>query len=857
MKNKPELNLSEKMRRFTGVKVVAVFAVSLLIVLSAYWITFKSLEGLVVIVRESSKPDLVLDKVKEINSDVINAESGVRAFALTQDEKYLEPYLKLTDSIDKKMIALRMITGDQGTKNSTIDSISFLIKQKLAIYDELLSISYNSVLTSALDKIKSELPKEDSVLKDSSIASTPQKTTPEKKGFFKFLSKGPSKKELKEKAEAALKESEQSKEKISSVQKTIAGIQLQESEQLKTQTKKELALLAKDKLITFRISQLIHEVEVEESLFNQQKAEEANASAVKAETIIKILVITGALVLLLLIILILYDITRSETYRRQLSEAKAHAEKLAKIKEEFLANMSHEIRTPLSAILGYTDRLIKTDLHERQLNYAKAINTSSEHLLSLVNDILDVTKMETGNLKLEKIDFSPAQVVWEVFNAMNLKAAEKNISLECDIKNIQDVFLKGDPLRLKQVLFNIIGNAIKFTEIGEVTINCRLEKSLRPVNSPMLVFAVSDTGIGIPEEKLKTIFAQFAQVDSSISRKFGGSGLGLSISKKIIEMQGGTIQVKSKVLKGSEFIFSIPYEVGDEGRKMKDEIKLMPLEFLNSKPETFKPLSGIKILLAEDVDINRALQVEMLKELGAGVIETCDGYEVISELKAHKFDLLLLDIQMPGMSGIETINEIRTKLKSEIPALAMTANVMQKDLKRYLQAGFNDCITKPFKEKELTEKILKLLNAKSSPALEIKNEEQKNSDGISLYSLHDLRDAANGNTEFIARMIKVFIQSSEDSLQNMEAKISANEFEKVHIYAHKMIPSYNHFNMNEAIKELYALEKNGDESLVNEEIIKHFWQLKSISEQAFAGLKREIELLERKTIPIISQQNLN
>jgi CheY-like chemotaxis protein len=461
--------------------------------------------------------------------------------------------------------------------------------------------------------------------------------------------------------------------------------------------------------------------------------------------------------------------------------------------------------------------------------------------------------METGNLRLEKINFSPAEVIWEVFNAMNLKAGEKNILLECDVENIKDLFLEGDPLRLKQVLFNLIGNAIKFTENGEVIIKCRIENSISTLGSPFLIFSISDTGIGIPEEKLKTIFSQFSQADSSISRKFGGSGLGLSISKKIIEMQGGTIEVKSKVLKGSEFIFSIPYEMSGEGRGSRTEIKLMQSEFLNADPESFKPLSGIKILLAEDVEINRALQIAMLKDLGATVTEASDGYEVISELRAHNFELILMDIQMPGMSGIETIKEIRTKLNLEIPALAMTANVMQKDLEHYLQAGFNDCITKPFKERELAEKILKLLNKKFPNFNEIKNEEQKIYDGAVLYNLQELREASNGNDEFVARMIKIFIRSSEDSLSNMKVKIAAKEFDKIHIYAHKMIPSYNHFNIYDAVEELYILEKNGDELLVSNEIIKRYEHLKTISEKVFALLKSEIELLERIKMPVIGR----
>jgi signal transduction histidine kinase/CheY-like chemotaxis protein/HPt (histidine-containing phosphotransfer) domain-containing protein len=849
------------MQRFTSLKVIVVFAITLLIITSAYWITSRSLEDLMEIVRESSSPDSVLIKVKEINSDITGAESGVRAFALTQDERYLDPYLHLANSIQQKLDTLRALTSNKPYEVSAIDSISSLMKDKLSVYHELLSISYSQVLESALDKMTDQFPETDSSLKVTDTLMIAQQNATSKKSFFQkiFGSGGPSKKDLKEKADSVLKsalikENEKSKEKISNVQRTIADIKDKESQQLKRQSEKELVLLDKDRDITHEIENLIRKIEFDESIHIQRKAQEANQAALRSSGRIQMLSIAGAIVLLLLIALIIYDIAKSNLYRKKLAEAKSHAEKLAKIKEEFLANMSHEIRTPLSAILGYTGRMLKTNLNDRQTGYANAIHNSSDHLLSIVNDILDLTKLETDNLRLEKINFNPEVVVREVCDVMKFKADEKNISLRFDCPEIKELIVKGDPMRLKQVLYNLIGNAIKFTEKGKVTVNCISQNTASPEtsNSRLLIFIISDTGIGIPGEKLNTIFHQFSQADTSITRKYGGTGLGLNISKRIIELQGGSIAVKSKILEGSEFSFTIPYEVvierkEDEKLKTEDYGHDKP-QTLNLKPQTDKTLSGIKILLAEDTEINRILQKEMLKDLGAIVTETTNGFEVLSELRTNSSQVILMDVQMPGMSGIEAMTEIREKLKSDIPAIAMTANVMQHDLDRYLKAGFNDYITKPFTEKDLAEKILNVLNGRTS-SFEETGEKEKVLPAGSLYDLNELQNTSTGNNDFIIRMLKIFLSSAESLLNKAKNNTEEKNWEGLSSNVHRLIPSCRYISVNRMASKLKNIEEIcntcPDELKIKELLSEVLMEYEKVS----AALQKEIREFENlKTV---------
>lgn len=824
------------MRRYTGIKVIAVFVITVAIVSSAYWMTSISLKEIVQAVREFSQPNLVLIQVKEINSDILAAEISVRAFIITQDEKYLQPYQKLVGTIDKKLDSLHLLTKDKEYVTPYVNSISPLMKEKLEVLDELLGISYNKVLQSVLGKITSHFPDGDSLIIDT------LKIPEEKKSFIKKIFSSPSREALKEKAESAQKENEINKKQIANVKKTMAEIEEQEIQQLKRQTEKELALLGKDKLLSEQIENVIRRIEFVESEHFQQKAETANSSAEKSGRNIQWLIISGAVLILLLIFLILYDITKSNLYRKQLADAKLKAEKLTKIKEEFLASMSHEIRTPLSAILGYTSRLQKTNLNDRQTNYVNTISNSSEHLLSIVNDILDLTKTETGNLRFEKINFKPADIMHEVYETMKMKAEEKNLQLIVDTKIIKDIAVKGDPLRLKQILFNLTGNAIKFTDRGFVKLeveNLKSEKNESPNKTiSNFEFRISDSGMGIPEEKLKTIFTQFSQVDSSISRKFGGSGLGLNISKKIIELQGGTIEVSSKIMKGSEFIVTIPYEIVDtQESATTNHVKI--------KSEAEKSLSGINILLAEDVEINRLLQVEMLKDFGAKVIAVSNGVEAISALRKQDFQLVLMDVQMPEMNGMEAVKEIRQRLKSNVPILAMTANVMQHDLEIYLQNGFNDYITKPFKEKELAEKILSALHGNPFHVT-IQEQEEEIINADKLYDLNDLKNTSNGNNDFVIRMLKIFLSSAESLLNKAVKNVEERNWEALSSNVHRLIPSCRHlsiYSMSVPLKKIENIcSSNPDETIITEllhTVLKEFEKISFSLGEEIGNLKSE------------------
>ncbi|MFZ5554391.1 MAG: PAS domain S-box protein [Bacteroidota bacterium] len=396
------------------------------------------------------------------------------------------------------------------------------------------------------------------------------------------------------------------------------------------------------------------------------------------------------------------DISLKKRAEHQMVLAMQMSEESSRAKQSFLANMSHEIRTPMNVIMGIIQLLRDTPLNDTQKEYLNSMDFASENLLSIVNDVLDISKVESGKMTLEKLEFDLRNLINELINSVGYRAKEKLLPIYVNIESTVPAFLVGDPIRLNQILLNLFSNSIKFTQMGEIRLNISLEK--KENNIAYIKFVISDTGIGIPVEKQKAIFEEFVQAHSGNKRKFGGTGLGLSIVKKLVEIHHGEINLVSTPGKGSIFTVLIPYEIVD-----KEKLKTVVKENIGRDAAVLK---GKNVLLVEDNKLNQIVAEKFLSSMGMSVVLAGNGKEAVESLRDHHFDAILMDIQMPEMDGYEATHFIRKSMKfpkKNTLIIAMTAHALVGEEKKCIDAGMDDYITKPLRREALEQVLTNLL----------------------------------------------------------------------------------------------------------------------------------------------------
>ncbi len=490
---------------------------------------------------------------------------------------------------------------------------------------------------------------------------------------------------------------------------------------------------------------------------------------------------------------------------RDITQRKRDAEellRLQKAKELFLANISHEIRTPINGIAGMASLLSQDSSPEERATYLNAIQHSAENLKVIINDILDVAAIDSGKFRFEKIPFNLHDLLPPLIGMFAYHAKEKGISLEYRVQPSLNRLLLGDPVRLNQILINLISNAVKFTHSGSIQVTCSAEDKKK--TGYTVKIQVIDTGVGVPHGKLDTIFESFSQADASVTRKYGGSGLGLTIVKQLVELQKGVIEVSSKEHKGSTFTVKIPYAFAKSGRGKA------AVEPETSGSSADRHLSGMKVLLVEDNDINRLYAKSILHQWNCAVDVAENGLVAIEKIKYNSYDVVLMDVQMPVMDGYETTRAIRMMDSGmrNIPIVALTANATKSDIEKCLAAGMNDYLPKPFTPDDLFRKISWEIKVEIPRNGILKNVPTTRKSG---FDLSYLRSMSSNNEEFLEEMIQTFIQSIPPILTGMRESIEKGDWKRLAQLAHQIKPSFGLMGIESLRKTVAHIEESAEQ----------------------------------------------
>ena len=753
---------------------ILTIGIAVAVIISGY-LAYQSLSKIVDTIHKEARPDLKLLLIKDIASNLSEVENTIRLYSLTGDASFLRSYRQLGDSIQKKLKTLSESSDPGSEEIQHIDSIALLANRKLLIWDKIRALHRSK--TDAHSSFSNLYSKIDTVIiQPDTIRFKPE----EKKGFFKRLF---SKRDTTTKRPVII---DKSKEK-EIIKKEIAGIEEQISSQAKRLQGSETALFEQNIKLTQALNQHIASLENSEQKRLEAKTQEADLMA--AQTYRGMAAFTIAAVILLIIILALFfrNLQKNKIYQQILKQAKAEAEGLAKAKEMFVATVSHEMRTPVNAIYGLTEQMLRKTNSKEMTADLNVVYKSAEHLIALVNDTLDFSKIESQKLQIEQIDFLPDEVITEIHTLHRDSAQKKGIKLIFSNNTDKNLVLLGDPIRLKQILINLITNAIKFTNQGQVMLTVSGEETSE--QSYLLRFEISDTGIGISKEDQHLIFDEFVQLNTDLTQKQRGAGLGLSIVKKLIILQDGKIDVESTPGKGTQFSIQIPYQKGnpDNIKKRSDEQLLIP-----------SWLGKFHFLIVDDEEFNLYLIKNILNAWGVSFTEAYNGQEAVELALKNSYDLILMDIRMPVMDGYEATKQI-LKYCSTTKIIALTATTKSTDVQNIELAGMHAFLQKPFAEPDLLATIQKLFPEKTEDS-------HPKFGNDKTFDLDELERISGGDAAFFKEMVKIFIRSSENTLAKIHHDFQNSDWAGMAESAHKLAAPAKHLQANVLYQHLKQLE---------------------------------------------------
>ena len=764
-------------------KVLAGFLLVFVALSLALVITRFGFREMMATVDQLSAPNEKLQSLNKIFQEITTLDQLQRAEAIKNPKTPYQTFLVQSKSMVDKIDSLRLMPWDTIQQNRLLSIKNILNKRNRLFFSYLKlksDLINNTRMSYRIDTLSNIIASE-KVKVDTSVVTTQKKTITtytkdsvvvkpkdERSRLSKLFSRkkkepDTTKFQIQEEMSVTidtLSVARQNKA-LEEVGKIMVDLEKEQRAENKKLLARELELINSNSLFITQLLAILHEVENEELSKMNQNNQRAATVVNQNISRISILLLVFLLGAALLVYLIWMDITRSNYYKEQLEKAKEQAEELSQIKQRFLANMSHEIRTPLQSIIGFSEQL--KNYHGSHLEAVGAIHSSSEHLLHIVNEVLDYSRISSGSFSLVKEPFSLFSIVKEVESAMRIQAERKRLTLLLDLEKATDFNLQGDHFRLRQVLYNLIGNAIKFTAKGYVKITLKTQEDEERVGC---TFEIMDTGIGIRAEDLNKIFNQFEQASASITHTFGGTGLGLTIVKSLVEAQGGTLQVSSEHSHGSTFKVELNYE--------KEIQKTHPLKAI--QPLEKASFSGKVIVVDDDSMILRLCSL-ILKKNGIEFITYNDPGKLIHQDPDTTITHILMDIRMPNINGIELCHALRKKYSKETIFVALTAHVFAQERQQLLDEGFNLILPKPFREEELLYVLGLTLANNPTPVV------NKNSVTVD-FSM--LRQLTMGDESLFQSILLQFQDETERDLKLLKENLSHPEPKVIREIVHKL-----------------------------------------------------------------------
>jgi signal transduction histidine kinase/CheY-like chemotaxis protein/HPt (histidine-containing phosphotransfer) domain-containing protein/CHASE3 domain sensor protein len=749
------------------IKIFIITFVILSLIASLGFVAYYKFSGIVLKVSEATNTDRSIALAKEILSDLTIAENKVKSYTLTRDEMYVYQFDSIAVDIEEKIVLLYSGVNKSVTTNGDMDTLINLVSLKFDILSSLLTLQNEFRVQEAFGKIEDRLNKQE--LKEAFVEER------EKQRLNLFKKKEKEKK----------KDDPTEINKLKNDLKTVSKLESKKEQDLVTS---ELELIKADAVVTQTISTLLKRFEDAELKRIEDRSDFVRSEVETMKALIATVCIVTSLFLLIMIYTTVNYLRANNRYLRMIKKAKRESEQLTRSKERFIATISHELRTPMNSIVGFTEQIAQGPLTKLQKAQIEIVRKASDHLLHLINDFLDFSRIQENKLTLSMTPFCPSKVIQEVVEISSSLANSKGIYLNYEFSERMDQVLVGDAFRLRQILLNVIGNAIKFTPDGGVNVKASFE-NLGEEKKIVLKIQIIDTGIGVDKDKLNSIFDVFEQESNSTSSQFGGSGLGLSITKRLIDLHGGTIAIASKKKVGTSVEITLPYTLGTS-------LDIIEPKELHLKLEDIK---GLNVLVVDDEKYNRDLLKAILRKSLVVVTELEDGEQVSKHIQNNPTDIILMDVRMPLVSGVEATLEVRQleHCAASIPIILLTAAVTEEDRINYLNSGVDMVLAKPFIESQLIEAIFYVLG--KGEFIEEKNNVELNT----ALSFDALKQTCEDDLEFYTEMLSTLHKSILDTQMSLRSALEQTDYKSIAELAHRICAPVKHIRA----ERLYSLFK--------------------------------------------------